>query len=78
MRSTCVDATLDDHIKLDWSERIKIFEEGLDKKNYELHNHKAWRATFMGNAIQILASDLLRRVEDPNDGVTQETKHARE
>eukprot|EP01018_Ginkgo_biloba_P019214 Gb_13580 [translate_table: standard] len=36
----------DGYIKPDWDECIKVFKEGLDKSEGELHNHGAWKPTF--------------------------------
>eukprot|EP01018_Ginkgo_biloba_P040489 Gb_11071 [translate_table: standard] len=57
---------------------IKVFEEGLDKKDCELHNLEAWRLTFTTNVIQILVRDLVRKSKDLVRCVSNETKEVRE
>eukprot|EP01018_Ginkgo_biloba_P035684 Gb_35684 [translate_table: standard] len=50
--------TPDGLIRLEQDERVKVFEDGLDRKECELFNHEAWKPLFTENVIQILTQDL--------------------
>eukprot|EP01018_Ginkgo_biloba_P013553 Gb_24578 [translate_table: standard] len=65
-------------INLEYEDRWKIFEEGLEKKDYELFNHEQWRPTFMANVIDILVRDLVHKIKDLEYGESNETKKAKD
>eukprot|EP01018_Ginkgo_biloba_P008219 Gb_33267 [translate_table: standard] len=68
----------DNSIHLEYDDRWKVFEEGLDKEECELFNHEQWQPTFTANVINILVRDLVRKIKDPEYGVSNETKRAQE
>eukprot|EP01018_Ginkgo_biloba_P031909 Gb_25358 [translate_table: standard] len=68
----------DNFIHLEYDDRWKVFEEGLDKDECELFNHEQWRPTFTANVINILVRDLVRKIKDPEYGISNETKRAQE
>eukprot|EP01018_Ginkgo_biloba_P018458 Gb_13797 [translate_table: standard] len=68
----------DNFVHLEYDDRWKVFEEGLDKEECELFNHEQWRPTFTANVINILVRDLVRKIKDPEYSVSSETKRAQE
>eukprot|EP01018_Ginkgo_biloba_P002209 Gb_19728 [translate_table: standard] len=58
----------DNFVNLEYNDRWKVFEEGLDKEECELFNHEQWRPTFTANVINILVRDLVRKIKDPEQG----------
>eukprot|EP01018_Ginkgo_biloba_P028378 Gb_29762 [translate_table: standard] len=64
----------DNFVNLEYNDRWKVFEEGLDKEECELFNHEQWRPTFTANVINILVSDLVRKIKDPEHGVSSERR----
>eukprot|EP01018_Ginkgo_biloba_P040355 Gb_09157 [translate_table: standard] len=51
----------DNFVNLEYNDRWKVFEEGLDKEECELFNHEQWRPTFTANVINILVRDRFGR-----------------
>eukprot|EP01018_Ginkgo_biloba_P011294 Gb_15788 [translate_table: standard] len=72
------ESILDGHIRLNYEDCWKVFEKGLDKKDYELFNHEQWHPTFMANVIEVLVRDLVQKIKDPTQGELSETKKAKE
>eukprot|EP01018_Ginkgo_biloba_P029009 Gb_37235 [translate_table: standard] len=63
-RPSWADSILDGLINSRWEERLKIFEEGLNKSECELSNHEAWKPSFIANIIQVLVCDLVAKIKD--------------
>eukprot|EP01018_Ginkgo_biloba_P032717 Gb_02164 [translate_table: standard] len=49
----------DGHIRLNYEDRWKVFEEDLDKQDCELFNHEQWHPAFTANVIKVLVRDLV-------------------
>eukprot|EP01018_Ginkgo_biloba_P008508 Gb_33646 [translate_table: standard] len=73
-----LETILNNFINLEYEDRWKIFEEGLEKKDCELFNHAQWQPTFTANVIDILVRDLVRKIKDPKYGKSSETKKAKD